>query len=347
MELEKVICDDIRNIAEKIAEKMSHKKVLVTGGTGLLGSMICRSLINADKERNLDVEIIVLVRNKEKASSLFADLNDNGNITFLEQDITEPILYDGKVDYIIHTACPTASNTFVTKPVETISSITLGTMNVLKFAKESQSESVVYLSSMEAYGQITEEILLKPEDVGYVNPLSLRSCYPEGKRVAENLCMGYFSEYNVPVKVIRLAQTFGPGISNEDKRVFAQFLRSAKSGEDIVMFTEGGAKRMYTDTMDAVDAILTVLLKGENGQIYNVGNKATYCSIKEMAEMVIRFFGAENAKVVIDRSKDVGQYPPENKLLLDVDPIENLGWTPKYSLQEIYERMDRAMKKEK
>lgn len=336
---------DIAEIQQLISnsEVLKNKTFLITGATGLIGSMTCKALSCIDYEQNLNVKIIAMVRNVSKAQETFADVMDNGNITFLEQDIIEPINLSEKVDYIIHTACPTASNTFISKPVETIQAIVCGTMNVLDFAKGNGCESVVYLSSMEAYGQILHENLLKPEDVGYVNPLSLRSCYPEGKRMAENLCVGYFSEYNVPVKVIRLAQTFGPGIPYTDNRVFAQFIRSVRNNENIVMFTEGGSKRMYLDTMDAVSAVLTVLLKGESGQVYNAGNPGNYCSIKEMAELVIREFGNGSSKLVIDRSKDVGQYPPDNMLYLDVAPLQALGWNPLYDLKTMYERMINMM----
>ena len=324
-------------------DPLNSTTLLVTGATGLIGSMTCKVLSCIGLEQNLNIKIIAMVRNISKAHETFSDVMVNGNITFLEQDVTEPINLSETVDYIIHTACHTASNTFITKPVETIQAIVCGTMNIMEFAKENGCESVVYLSSMEAYGQILHENLLKPENVGYINPLSLRSCYPEGKRMAENLCVGYFSEYGVPVKVIRLAQTFGPGIPVTDNRVFAQFIRSVRSNENIVMFTEGGSKRMYLDTMDAVSAVLTVLLKGESGQVYNAGNPSNYCSIKEMAELVIREFGNGSSKLVIDRSKDVGQYPPDNMLYLDVAPLQALGWNPLYDLKAMYERMINMM----
>ena len=320
-------------------ENLQNKTVLVTGATGLIGSMVCKTLSEISHENNWNVTIVAMVRNIQKAEATFADVSENGNIVFLEQDVVTTIEWDGDVDYIVHTACPTASNTFINQPVDTISAIVTGTMNVLELARAKQCKSVVYLSSMEAYGQVLHENLLKPEDVGYINPLSLRSCYPEGKRMAENLCIGYFHQYQIPVKIIRLAQTFGPGIPVTDGRVFAQFIRSAVKGEDIVMFTEGGSKRMYLDTMDAVSAVLTVLLQGENGQVYNAGNPNTYSSIKEMAELVIKEFGKGDCKLVIDRSKDVGQYPPDNMLNLDITPLQNLGWMPKYELKDMYTRM--------
>ena len=315
------------------------KSIMITGATGLIGSMVCRVLSCIGKIKELNVNLIAVVRDREKANRILADVMENGNISFLEQDIAEPIQMENHVHYVIHTACPTASGTFIKNPVETIQAIVNGTENVLKFAKRAQSESVVYLSSMEAYGQILHENPLLPEDVGYINPLSLRSCYPEGKRMAENLCVAYCSEYQVPVKIIRLAQTFGPGIDRSDKRVFAQFLHSALNKENIVMYTEGGSKRMYLDTMDAVSACIIALLKGENGCVYNAGNPDTYCSIKQMAELVLKEFGEKNAKVVVDKSKNIGQYPPDNMLYLDVSSLKNLGWTPKYDLKNMYYRM--------
>lgn len=322
---------------------LAGRTFLITGATGLIGSMLCRTLSCIGSRKHWDIRIIAMARNEAKAKEMLSDVIENNNICFVEQDIIAPIQIDESVDYVIHTACPTASNMFITKPVETIQSIVTGTANVMEFAKASNCASVVYLSSMEAYGQILHENLLKPEDVGYINPLSLRSCYPEGKRMAENLCMGFFSEYQVPVKIVRLAQTFGPGIPATDNRVFAQFIRSAQKGEDIVMFTEGGSKRMYLDTMDAVSAVLAVLLRGESGQVYNAGNPANYSSIREMAELVIREFGQGTSKLVIDRSKDVGQYPPDNMLRLDVEPLQALGWSARYGLKDMYTRMLQAI----
>ena len=332
--------NDIASILDtNQVDVLKNKTILITGATGLIGSMCCKALSEIGKNNDLGLTVVALARNAKRAEEVLADVMENQNIVLCDQPLTSALHFDEKIDYIIHTACPTASNTFITQPVETVQAIVNGTMNVLELAKQTGCESVVYLSSMEAYGQILHEDLLSPENVGYVNPLSLRSCYPEGKRMAENLCIGYYSEYQVPVKAIRLAQTFGPGIPVSDGRVFAQFIRSALNGENIVMFTEGGAKRMYLDTMDAVNAVITVLLKGESGQVYNAGNPATYSSIREMAELVIREFGNGKCELVIDRSKDVGQYPPDNMLNLDVSPLMNLGWKPKYELKEMYTRM--------
>mgnify|MGYP002228044943 CR=1 FL=1 len=120
------------------------------------------------------------------------------------------------------------------------------------------------------------------------------------KRAAENLCVSYHSEYQVPVKAVRLAQTFGPGIPRDDVRLFAALARNAVAGKDFVMKTTGESTRMYSYTADAVSAILTVLVAGENGVSYNVANPSTYSSIREMADMVYREFGTGDAHVIID-----------------------------------------------
>ena len=336
------IQNDINRIWETYLKnsEISTATFLVTGATGVIGSMICRTLSYLGNKHKLNIKIIALVRNVAKAQKMLADVIAYNNITIIEGDITNPICnIEETIDYIIHTACPTASSVFLDKPVETILSIVQGTSNVMDIARRCNCKSVVYLSSMEAYGQILHENLLKPEEVGYVNPLSLRSCYPEGKRMAENLCISYFSEYQVPVKIIRLAQVFGPGVSKNDNRVYMQFMNAVKNNENIVMFTEGGSRRMCLDTMDAVSAVLVVLFKGNNGQVYNAGNKENYVSVREMAELVIREFGCENSKLIIDKSRDVGQYPPDNMLRLDVSLLERLGWSPKYSLKNMYSRM--------
>lgn len=326
--------------------QLEGKSILITGVTGLLGSMLCRTLSHYNLKQGWNIRIYAMARNASRAKDMLQDIADDSNLIFVEQDIEAEIHITDPVDYIVHTACPTKSNYFIEHPVETIRAIVNGTQNILEFAKRNKCQSAVYLSSMEAYGQVLHENILQPEEVGYINPLSLRSSYSEGKRIAETICVSYAKEYDIPVKIIRLAQTFGPGIPREDNRVFAQFLHSALAGEDIVMFTEGGSKRMYLDTMDAVKAVCAVLLRGKNGCVYNAANEDSYCSIREMAELVIQNFGTGHNGVRIDRSRNVGQYPPDNMLKLDVTPLKELGWKAQYSLPDMYQRMADDMKPE-
>lgn len=215
----------------------------------------------------------------------------------------------------------------------------LGTKNILEYAKKINSKSVVYLSSMEAYGFTTEDVVLDENNIQYLDPLALRSSYPESKRMAENLCVAYSSEYNVPVKIIRLAQTFGKGVKENDTRVFAEFARCAKNNKDITLMTDGASKRMYLDTSDAAAAIITVMLKGKSGEAYNAANKNTYCSIAEMAQLVAEKIADNKIRVYYHKNDNISQFSPPHKFFLDTSKIENLGWRAETDIRQMYIEM--------
>ena len=170
--------------------------------------------------------------------------------------------------------------------------------------------------------------------------MSVRSCYPEVKRLCENMCAGYVSQYGVPAKIIRLTQTFGEGVKYDDKRVFAEFARCAVEGRDIVLKTKGETRRNYLYTDDAAEAILTVLDKGVAGEAYNAANEDTYCSIREMAELVAGKCSGGKIKVRIEEtdSTKLG-YAPTLHMNLDTGKLQALGWHPTIGLEEMYNRL--------
>ncbi|WP_294002118.1 NAD-dependent epimerase/dehydratase family protein [uncultured Megasphaera sp.] len=325
-------------------DQLKGKSVLVTGGTGLIGSTVIKALYYANTAKKLQVKIFALVRSMEKAARMLGAENDA--LHFIQGSVEKLPAINEPVDYIIHGASPTASLFFVVHPVETIQIAVQGTSNLLNLAKEKAVKSFVYLSSMEVYGAPQADTLI-PESQGCtLDSMVVRSCYPIAKRLCENLCASYAQEYDVPAKVIRLAQTFGPGVLKDDKRVFAEFARDAMKGKDIVLQTSGTSKREYLYTADAVTAILTILLKGQNGEAYNAGNPGTYCSIVEMAKLVADSIAEKKIQVKIpkiEETKDF-KFPPAHHLYLNVERLENLGWSPKKSLIEMYLRMMREMK---
>ena len=332
--------EDIKSMLELPVpfEDLKNSRVLITGANGLIGSYLCKTLDALNQLFQWNINIAALVRSPEKGEALREQLTEKNLFHVMIGDVTEPVKTEMSFDYIIHTACPTAGAFFTQHPVETISTIVEGTKNLLFLAKAQDVRSFVYVSSMEVYGEVTEEKLLSEDCLGGLALSNLRNCYPEGKRMAEQLCLAMMSEYQVPAKVIRLAQTFGPGVSKTENRVYAQFLRSSVKGEDIVLHTEGKSKRMYLDTMDAISAILTVLVAGQDGAVYNAANRTTYCSIREMAEQTVAFFNSKS-KVIVDAEKNIGQYPPDNMLKLDTSRLEALGWEARFSLEQMYKRM--------
>lgn len=334
-----VLEEDLKYVAEYALpyEELKGHRVLVTGATGLIGVSLVRSLLAIG-----DIQVLAFVRNINKAKSI---LPSNEAINYIVGDITESIKIDGQVDYIFHCASVTSSKVMVEKPVETLMTAIVGTKNILNLAKEKNVKSMVYISSMEMYGtfdslnhDVTEN------DLGYINPLTVRSNYPESKRVCENMCVAYLSEYDVPIKIARLAQTFGAGILPGENRVFAQFARSVMNGENIVLHTKGASEGNYCYTRDCMTGLLTILLKGENGEAYNVSNPASHTTIANMAEMVADKIANGKIKVIFDIPEtNVFGYATDTKMKLNSDKLQSLGWKPQIGLEEAYIRMIRGM----
>ena len=327
-------------------EKLAGRNILVTGATGLIGSQVVLALLNANAEKNLGLKVYAMVRNAEKADGIFK-YADKSSLRYVVQDINDEVKLDDGIDYIIHGASVTSSKDFVDYPVETIKTAIVGTENILEFAKTKNILGMVYLSSLEIYGVVDFSIPKVYEDMsGVIDCMSVRSSYSEGKRMVECLCASYASEYKVPVKVARLCQTFGPGVSYSDNRVFAQFARSIIEGKDIVLKTDGSTERNYCYTRDAVAAILTVLLSGKTGEAYNVANKDTLISIRDMAQMLIDSYPSSATKLVFDIAEDVTKlgYNPKVKMNLATEKLEALGWQATVGLSEMFDNLITSMK---
>ena len=225
-------------------------------------------------------------------------------------------------------------------PVETLWTALSGAKNLLDFACEKKIEKMVFLSSMEAFGTVDGDQRTPEEKLGYIDLRKVRSCYPESKRMIENMCVCYSSEYGVSVTIARLAQTFGAGVSSKDTRVFAQFAHSAMTGEDIVLHTAGTSCGNYVYTADAATAIFTLLKKGISGECYTVANETSSMRIKDMAELVANCVADGKIRVVVDipADKQFG-YAPDVKLKLDASKLKSLGWKPQINLEESYKRL--------
>ena len=320
--------------------QLNGETVLVTGATGLIGLAVIKAiLVQAPACR-----ILAWVRNPEKARMLFANLPKE-RIGFVVGDITQPKAIAEPVSYIIHAASQTASKTFVNDPVGTIHTALYGTHNMLELARDKQVKGFVYLSSMEVYGAPdTDEVITETHGTN-LDTMTVRSSYPESKRMCEALCTAYHAQFGVPARVIRLTQTFGPGVSYHDGRVFAEFARCAIEGRDIVLHTAGETRRCYLFTEDAAAAILTVLLKGADGEAYNAANPRSYCSIRDMAEMVVRECAGGRIRVRVE-PEDEGShgYAPVLRMNLGVEKLRALGWEPMVDMAEMFKKLCKDMR---
>lgn len=346
-QLDDVLQEDLEQIVRSfpMAEELRNSSVLITGATGLVGSMLTRALACMNRKKGLNIRILTLVRSREKATQVFGELLERQDIVLVQGDVTQMLELEEQVDYILHTASVTASKTFVTQPVETLMVAITGTKNLLELARRKQVRSMVYVSSMEAYG-ITDPTLdrVHEGDLGYIDILNVRSSYSEGKRVCECLCSAYASEYGVPVKIARLAQTFGAGVGLGDNRVFAQFTKACMTGTDIVLRTEGKSMGNYCYTADAVQGLLTILLRGENAQAYSVVNESTSMRIREVAQLVSETLTGGKTKIVYDipESALTYGYAPDVTMRLSGEKLRALGWKPTVDLPEMFRRLAKS-----
>ena len=310
--------------------------ILITGSTGLIGRALVHRL------SGLGTRIYACCRSSQKFKACFQNMD---NIVPVYGDICTIDINNLDPEYIIHAASTTTSRDFVDKPVETIRTAVGGTLNILDQCRNKKLKGFVYISSMEVFGITpTDNRDIRETDLGYIDVMSVRSSYSESKRLCENLCVSYASEYGVPAKIVRLAQTVGPGVSYTDKRVTVQFARSVIEGKDIVLKTEGKTKRPILYIDDAVSAILTVLEKGKPGECYTAANPDTFCTIRETAEAIIHDIAQDKIKLVFDLDPNAG-YAPDICLNLNVDKLKALGWEPKVGLVESYRRLIESLRK--
>lgn len=330
------IINDLKEFKQsfELSKELNHSNILITGATGLIGSTLVRCLLALDE----DIEITCPVRNIDKAKSMYRESFDR--VIFVESDLMSYLNGLSPTDYfqyIIHCASPTTGKFMVEHPVETFTLAIESTQAILEHARKTESRGVVYVSSLEYYGENNNDATITEGFQGFVDTTSPRSSYPLGKRAAEYLCASYAQEYGVNVKIARLTQTFGAGVSPDDNRVFAQFARSVINGTDIVMHTKGESAKPYCYTTDCASAIFTILLKGANGEAYNVANQDTYISIRELAEFLRNNFNP-NIKVIIDEHPEMG-YAPVTKLNLSANKLLGLGWKPVNGLKDMFAKL--------
>lgn len=338
--MNKTLAEDIRMLADQYGSvgELRGKRIMITGATGLIGAFLVRLLLRLNQEYAAGISILAVVRDETKAVSMFGPADDLLQYGVFDFTSSAGFLPDFHADYIVHLAAPTASRFFVDHPAATMRTIVDGTRAVLDYALRVNTQAVVFVSSLEVYGIVTDDTIPLTESMsGHIDITDPRGSYPAAKLAAEAMCRAYAHEYGLPVRVARLAQTFGAGIAADDNRVFAQFARKVIGNEHITLHTNGTLSRCYCYTTDAIDAILCLLMKGKNGEVYNVANEDTYTSIRDMAQMLCDTFMPGNNPILEPR-QDMG-YSPATKLRLSAAKLRALGWKPRYDLKEMFARL--------
>ncbi|MBO4658900.1 MAG: NAD-dependent epimerase/dehydratase family protein [Prevotella sp.] len=315
---------------------LSGKNILITGATGLIGGCLVETLMS---NPNIDYHIFASGRNEERARRRFSRYENDAHYHFIKYDVTEKLESDLTFDYIIFAASNASPNFFAKTPVEIIKSNIEGVVNTVEYGLCHGMRRFLYISTGEVYGEGDGRVFTE-EYSGYVNPLNPRSCYPSSKRAAETLCASYSVEYGADVVIARPCHTFGPFFTESDNRVYAQFIRNIRNGEDIVLKSKGTQYRSWCYVVDCACALLYILLKGKNGEAYNIADPNANITIRELAEMIAKI---GNKKVVFDMptEEESKGYNQVKQSLYSIEKISQLGWSIKGSM---YEKMQKTLK---
>lgn len=305
------------------------KTVLVTGGAGFIGNNLCRVLLL--KGYQVYVADNLITGRKKNIELLL----DNKNFHFFKLDINKPgfkrIFSNTPIDQIYHLACPTGVPNIQRLAEEMILVSSLGTLNVLELARKNQAQ-LLFTSSCEVYGE--PEVFPQDETyTGNVDPIGSRSPYEEGKRFSEALIAMYVKKYNLDARIVRIFNTYGPGMSLEDQRVIPQFLKSILIDKSFIIYGNGEQTRTFLYIDDLIKGFLLVMQKGENGGVYNIGGSQPI-PIKKLADLVIKLANYKNGISFVPHfiSDHNGRKPSLKK-------IRSLGWRQEISLREGLKKM--------
>ena len=324
-------------------EKLKNKTVLVTGASGMLAYYFTCALMHLNLKKNYQIKVLALVRNKEKAEKNFEAFLHNSLFELVIQDVCAEIKVTEPVHYIVHAAGGASPYQIKNNPLGIIHANLDGTVNVCELAKNNPIEKVLYTSTREVYGKIEGQEWIREEDMGSVDPIDPRSCYPESKRMAEQIFRSYEVSCKIPFNIVRIAHSYGPGmIVGNDGRVMADFMTNVIHGEDIVLKSAGDAIRAFCYITDAVAGMFCVLLDGEQGQVYNIANETEPYMIRDVARMLIEVSGKE-IQLVYDTTADQSAYCNYKRVGLATDKIEALGWKPEIQLKDGLDRTLQTM----
>ena len=293
-------------------------KILVTGGSGFIGSHLCAKLLDQG-------HFVICVDNCFSSDkSNINNLLDNKNFEFIRHDVTFPLYLE--VDQIYNLACPASPIHYQKDPIQTTKTSVIGAINMLGLAKR-LSIKILQTSTSEIYG----DPLVHPQPESYwgnVNPKGIRSCYDEGKRVAETLFFDYHRQHNLDIRVARIFNTYGPNMHPDDGRVVSNFIMQALQNKDITIYGDGLQTRSFQYVDDLVSGLITLMESDYIGP-YNIGNPVEF-TIKELAEKVIEMTGSNSKIIYLDLpSDDPKQRQPDISLAK-----QDLNWEPKINLND-------------
>jgi nucleoside-diphosphate-sugar epimerase len=346
-----IVVNDLDYICENLAGEFGEiagKNLLIVGGAGFLGYYLVQSIMHWNESADADQQIRLTVFDNyiRGIPDWLARLDGSLNLKLVKHDITDPLPSDmGDFQYIIHAASIASPTYYRQYPIETMDANVNGLRSLLEYCMEQKAnnkpvEGFLFYSTSEIYGDPTPENIPTPETYrGNVSCTGPRACYDESKRYGETLCVNFAQQHELPIKIARPFNNYGPGLKITDKRVLPDFARDVLSGNDIVMLSDGAPTRTFCYIADAIVGYYKILVKGRPGEAYNIGAEEPEISMAELAERVVALAGElfdYQGKVVRKESTD-SQYlvdNPNRRCPIIAKAREELGYNPRITIDE-------------
>jgi len=339
--------DDAKNIAALSLpwHHFAGKTILVTGAGGMLPSCAVHTLLALNDNAGLGVHVTCLVRDAGRRRPTLDTVIGRDDVTIIEGDVCDPLAVDDvdDVDLIIHGASPARPALHASAPVATLKANVLGSINLLELCVH-HNAGFALMSSSEVYGHSPDDTTaIAEDDYGPLDPLDKRACYPEGKRAAESLAANYHGQYGVPVTIARFGHIYGPGLAADDGRVQADFAANVARHDNIVLLSDGLARRTYTYVADAVSGMFTAILLGSD-VAYNVADPSGNITIRQLAKTFVDARPELGLALEFSNQQDGTRlFSAAAHLGLDASKLLALGWQPQVSIAAGVDRTLQSM----